>query len=93
MEDAPKSTNKTGESSCSKFARIDENISISRKEAEKVADLRKVPESVKEIRIIDIQGFDRRPCKDDHVDNTSEIGKIKVTNRVGQDGVVNARLL
>jgi len=60
---------------------------LSRKEAEKVADLRKVPESVEDIRIVDIHGFDKRPCRDDHTDNTSEIGMIKIKSieRVGKD--------
>jgi len=60
---------------------------LSRKEAEKIVDLRKVPESAKEIRVVDIIGFDKRPCKDDHADNTSEIRGIKITSieRVGKD--------
>src|SRR3989344_5916070 len=33
VRDAPKSTRSTGESSCSKLARTEENISISKKEA------------------------------------------------------------
>src|SRR3990167_8049678 len=35
LRDAPKSINKTGESSCSKLALIEENISISKKDADK----------------------------------------------------------
>jgi len=53
-------------------------ILLPRKEAEKKTDLRKVPESVKEIRLIYIGDFDIRPCRDPHVDNTSEIGKFKI---------------
>lgn len=57
-----------------------------RKDAEEF-DLSKVPDSVQEIRIVDIQGFDKRPCKDPHVDNTSQVGKfsIKKIKRVGKD--------
>ena len=60
---------------------------IPRKEADKVVNLWKVPDSVKEVRIVEIKDFDKRPCKDDHVDNTSEIGKMSITSveRVGKD--------
>ena len=60
---------------------------LSRKEAGKIVDLRKVPEIISQIRIVDIGGFDKRPCKDDHVDNTREIGRIKIQSveRVGKD--------
>ncbi len=51
-----------------------------RKEIENEFDLSKIPESVKEIRIVEIIGFDKRPCKDPHVDNTKEIGYFKITN-------------
>jgi Ser-tRNA(Ala) deacylase AlaX len=47
-----------------------------RKEAEKEVNLRKVPDFVQEIRIVDIEGFDKRACKDPHVDNTSQIGNF-----------------
>ena len=60
---------------------------LSRKEAEKIVDLWKVPKNVEKIRVIDIKGFDKRPCKDEHVDNTSEIGEIIIQSikRVGKD--------
>ncbi|MBD3155120.1 MAG: hypothetical protein GF368_00505 [Candidatus Aenigmarchaeota archaeon] len=60
---------------------------LSREEAEKEVDLRKVPKKTQEIRIVDIQEFDKRPCADNHVDNTSEIGKIRIKSveRVGKD--------
>jgi len=60
---------------------------LSRGEAEKIVNLWKVPDSVEKIRIVDIEGFDKRPCKDDHVDNTSEIGRMRIQNieRVGKD--------
>ena len=50
-------------------------------------DLGKIPESVTDIRIVEIEGFDRRPCRDPHVDNTREIGHfaIKKVERVGKD--------
>ena len=50
-------------------------------------DLSKIPESVKEIRIVEIEGFDKRPCRDPHVDNTREIGYFAITKieRAGKD--------
>ena len=58
-----------------------------RAEAEKEVDLRKVPSSVKEVRIIDIEGFDKRPCRDPHVDNTGQIGNFRILSleRVGSN--------
>lgn len=59
---------------------------ISRLEA-KEFDLSRLPPSVTEIRIVDISSFDRRPCKDPHVNNTSEIGHfvLKSVERAGKD--------
>ncbi len=50
-----------------------------RKEIESEFDLSKIPESVKEIRIVEVEGFDKRPCRDPHVDNTKEIGYFVIT--------------
>jgi len=60
---------------------------LQREEAGKVVNLQKVPNNIKKIRIVEIDEFDKRPCKDDHVDNTSEIGKIRIQSveRVGKD--------
>ncbi len=38
-----------------------------------------VPESVKTVRIIAVEGFDMQACGGTHVKNTGEIGKIKIT--------------
>jgi len=59
----------------------------SREEAEKEIDLRKVPQGITEIRIVDIGGFDKRACKDPHIENTSQIGNfiIEKVKRVGKD--------
>jgi len=59
---------------------------IRRKEAETEFDLTRLSSSVKEIRIVEIEGFDKTPCKDPHVENTSQIGhfeilKVKKTGR------------
>jgi Ser-tRNA(Ala) deacylase AlaX len=71
---------------------IEKNLKVSkyvkmREEVEKEVNLSKVPASVKEIRIVDIEKFDKRPCKDPHVDNTSEIGNFVILKieRVGND--------
>ncbi len=60
---------------------------LKREEAEKEVDLRKVPSSVREVTIIDIEGFDKRPCRDPHVNNTKEIGRFKILSldRVGNN--------
>ncbi|MHC1605121.1 MAG: alanyl-tRNA editing protein [Candidatus Methanofastidiosia archaeon] len=59
----------------------------SRKEVENEFDLSKIPKSVQEIRIVEIGGFDRRPCRDPHVDNTDEIGTFEIISlkRVGNN--------
>jgi Ser-tRNA(Ala) deacylase AlaX len=58
-----------------------------RDDAEKQFDLSRLPLSVKEIRIVEIEGFDRTPCKDPHVENTREVGVFSLLNvaRVGKD--------
>jgi misacylated tRNA(Ala) deacylase len=56
-------------------------------EAEKQFDLSRLPASVTEVRIVELEGFDKTPCKDPHVENTSEIGVFTLQNvkRVGKD--------
>ncbi|NCO97367.1 MAG: histidine--tRNA ligase [Candidatus Aenigmarchaeota archaeon CG_4_10_14_0_8_um_filter_37_24] len=58
-----------------------------RSEVPKGIDISKVPENVKEIRIVSIGDFDTQPCGNPHVDNTSEIGEYKLLEikRVGKD--------
>jgi misacylated tRNA(Ala) deacylase len=51
---------------------------LQRKEAETQFDLTRLPASVKEIRIVEIEGFDKTPCKDPHVENTSQIGHFEI---------------
>jgi Ser-tRNA(Ala) deacylase AlaX len=52
--------------------------SIQREEAEEEYDLTRLPPSVKEIKIVEIEGFDKTPCKDPHVENTNEIGYFEI---------------
>ena len=51
---------------------------VQRSEAETEFDLARLPASVQEIRIVEIEGFDRTPCKDPHVENTSQIGHFEI---------------
>ena len=39
------------------------------------------PKSIKELRVIDIDGYDICPCAGTHVRNTQEIGGIKITDK------------
>jgi misacylated tRNA(Ala) deacylase len=49
----------------------------------------RLPETVKEIRIVEIEGADKVPCGGTHVANTQEIGHIKITklDNKGKDTV------
>jgi Ser-tRNA(Ala) deacylase AlaX len=60
---------------------------MQRKEAETEFDLTRLPSSVKKIRIVEIEGFDKTPCKDPHVENTSEIGCFEIlkVKKTGKD--------
>ncbi|MFH1664250.1 MAG: alanyl-tRNA editing protein [archaeon] len=41
----------------------------------------RLPETIQEIRVIEIPGIDKCPCGGTHVKNTKEIGFIKITGR------------
>ena len=60
---------------------------VKREDAEKEFDLTRLPSSVKKVRIVEIEGFDKTPCKDPHVENTGEIGNFAIlkVERVGKD--------
>jgi Ser-tRNA(Ala) deacylase AlaX len=51
---------------------------IGRMDAEKEFDLTRVPSNVNQVRIVEIDGFDKTPCKDPHVENTNEIGRFEI---------------
>ena len=65
---------------------VNKNL-FKREDIENEFDLSKIPEAVKEVRIVEVQGFDKRPCRDPHVDNTREIGYFKIlkVERAGKD--------
>jgi misacylated tRNA(Ala) deacylase len=60
---------------------------VERADAEREFDLARVPSSVKEVRIVEIEGFDKTPCKDPHVENTGEIGYFEIlkVEKAGKD--------
>ena len=60
---------------------------VKRKQAEKEFDLTRLPHSIEDVRIVEIEGFDKTPCKDPHVENTGEIGYFTIlkVERVGKD--------
>ena len=60
---------------------------VQRNEAEAEFDLARLPSSVKEIRIVQIEDFDKTPCKDPHVENTSQIGHFEIlkVKKVGKN--------
>jgi len=60
---------------------------VQRNEAETEFDLARLPFSVKEIRIVEIEGFDKTPCKDPHVENTSQIDHFEIlkVKKVGKN--------
>jgi len=47
-----------------------------------------LPESISEVRIIEIDGYDRTACAGTHVENTEEVGEVSITGREtrGSDG-------
>jgi len=63
---------------------IKQNIPVNKKiyprdEVPKGIDISKIPDTVKEVRIVSIGDFDVQPCGNAHIDNTSEIGKYSIT--------------
>ena len=65
---------------------------LQRKEAETEFDLTRLPPSVKEIRIVEIEGFDKTPCKDPHVENTNQISHFDIL-KVKKTGKNSYRLI
>ena len=40
-----------------------------------------IPSSIRNLRIVEIEGFDVCPCAGTHVKSTSELGKMKITKK------------
>jgi Alanyl-tRNA synthetase len=60
---------------------------LSHEEAGKYVDLSKLPAGVSDrLRIIRVGDYDACACAGDHVQNTSEIGHVKLLNHDFQDG-------
>ncbi|MFA6427333.1 MAG: hypothetical protein WCW16_02715 [Candidatus Magasanikbacteria bacterium] len=55
------------------------NYILPRIGAEKIADVSLIPESVSNISIYEIEGFNRLACAGPHVKNTKEIGTFTIT--------------
>jgi Ser-tRNA(Ala) deacylase AlaX len=68
---------------------------VSREELSKNPNLiklaRGLPEHIKEVRIVDIEGFDQQACGGCHVKNTREVGNIKIVDTVNK-GTNNRRV-
>lgn len=68
---------------------------VAKEEAEKDPSMIKLakglPEGIKELRIVDIEGFDRQPDGGTHVKSTSEIGKI-IFLKAKNQGKTNRRV-
>jgi Ser-tRNA(Ala) deacylase AlaX len=69
-----------------KNLRVSKHI-MNREDAQKEFDMTRLPSSIEAVRIVEIEGFDKTPCKDPHVENTSEIGYFEIlkVERVGKD--------
>jgi len=65
---------------------------MQREEAQTEFDLTRLPPSVKDIRIVEIEGFDKTPCKDPHVENTKQIGYFEIL-KVKKTGKNNYRIV
>lgn len=60
---------------------------IERRDAEREFDLTRLPLTVNQIRVVEIESFDKTPCKDPHVENTNEIGHFEIlkVEKAGKD--------
>ncbi|WP_435195598.1 alanyl-tRNA editing protein [Natronomonas sp. EA1] len=59
---------------------------MDREEAEKTLDTERtridlLPDSIRELRIVEIEGYDRTACAGTHVTNTEACGRVEVTGR------------
>lgn len=59
----------------------EERGALERKVDSQRANLDQIPESVKRLRIVEVEGFDLCPCAGTHVKNTSELGVLKIMKK------------
>jgi misacylated tRNA(Ala) deacylase len=69
---------------------------LPREEAFRIPDLIRtkinlLPESIREVRVVDIEGLDLQADGGTHVANTGEVGRIRVTGHESK-GLINKRL-
>jgi misacylated tRNA(Ala) deacylase len=69
---------------------------LPRKEAFEIPDLIRtkinlLPENIQEVRVVEIEGLDVQADGGTHVKNTSEVGRIKVTDYKSK-GKINKRI-
>ncbi len=63
-----------------------------RAEAEKISDTSKLPESAGDtVRVVFVGDYDACPCIGKHVENTSQIGRFKITTWDWADGRLRLR--
>lgn len=65
---------------------------ISRNQAEKEFNLSRLPDDAGDsIRIVKVDGYDSCPCIGPHVENTSEIGQVRISSTDFSNGVLRIR--
>ncbi len=63
-----------------------------RAEAETAFNLSRLPEGAGDsLRIVRVGDYDACPCSGQHVENTSEVGLIRITSHSFEDGVLRLR--
>ncbi|MFC6836214.1 alanyl-tRNA editing protein [Halomarina ordinaria] len=63
--------------------------SMDRETAERTLDSERtridlLPESIETLRIVEVEGYDRTACAGTHVENTADVGRVRVTGRTTQ---------
>lgn len=69
---------------------VDEEM-VSLDQAIKIYNLTRLPDEVKEVRVVLIGYFDACPCIGEHVERTSEIGTFQLSSHDFKDGILRIR--
>lgn len=64
---------------------------ISLEEAEKLYNLKRLPEGALDVRVIKVGDYDACPCIGEHVKNSSEVGEFKIISSDCSEGVLRIR--